>query len=164
MGVNTKDIDRGRKAVLKEIAIVKRGEPVVKIGLQGKEGAAKHPEGDGVTVAQVGTFNEFGTRSIPERSFIRSTIDENRRSLLRLNKKLFSKISTGKMTAKEALEILGEKIQLLIKKKITDLRTPPNRPSTIARKKSSNPLIDTGHMRQSVTHKVDMTGGKKKAV
>lgn len=37
---------------------------------------------------------------------------------------------------------------------ITDLQTPPNAPSTIEKKGSSNPLIDTGSMRSSVTWKV----------
>ena len=37
---------------------------------------------------------------------------------------------------------------------MTDLKTPPNAPSTIAKKGSSNPLIDSGMMRQSVTYSV----------
>lgn len=41
-----------------------------------------------------------------------------------------------------------------IKQYITDLDSPPNKPSTIRRKGSSNPLIDTGNMRASVTSKV----------
>ena len=37
---------------------------------------------------------------------------------------------------------------------MTDLKTPPNAPSTIAKKGSSNPLIDSGAMRASVTYSV----------
>ena len=37
---------------------------------------------------------------------------------------------------------------------MTDLRTPPNAPSTIAKKGSSNPLIDSGMLRGSVTYSV----------
>ena len=37
---------------------------------------------------------------------------------------------------------------------MTDLKTPPNSPYTIAQKGSSNPLIDTGALRASVTYKV----------
>ena len=38
---------------------------------------------------------------------------------------------------------------------ITQLDTPPNTPKTIARKGSSNPLIDTGFLRANVTFKVE---------
>lgn len=37
---------------------------------------------------------------------------------------------------------------------MTDLKTPPNAKYTIEQKGSSNPLIDTGSMRASVTHKI----------
>lgn len=40
---------------------------------------------------------------------------------------------------------------------MTDLKTPPNAPSTIAKKGSSNPLIDSGAMRASVTYSVSPT-------
>ena len=34
------------------------------------------------------------------------------------------------------------------------MKTPENAPSTIAKKGSSNPLIDTGEMRSKVSHEV----------
>lgn len=37
---------------------------------------------------------------------------------------------------------------------MTDLKTPPNAPSTIAKKGSSNPLIDSGMLRGSVTYSI----------
>ena len=37
---------------------------------------------------------------------------------------------------------------------MTDLKTPPNSGYTIAKKGSSNPLIDTGSMRAAVTYKI----------
>ena len=154
----TKEIDRGYKKARSEIQKVKIKRPHVAVGFQGESGGARHPEGDGATVADVATFNEFGTKDIPERSFIRSTMDEEKPELLRLNKRLFRLMSAGKMTTERALNILGLKIKALIQKKITDLKDPPNHPKTIARKKSSNPLIDTGTMRQSVTFKVKRGG------
>lgn len=41
-----------------------------------------------------------------------------------------------------------------VQKYMTELRTPPNAASTIKKKGSSNPLIDSGALRQSVTYKV----------
>ena len=43
----------------------------------------------------------------------------------------------------------------VIQQRIVDLKEPPNSPITIALKGSSNPLVDTGHMRQSVTWEVE---------
>lgn len=40
---------------------------------------------------------------------------------------------------------------------MTDLKSPPNAPSTITKKGSSNPLIESGALRQSVTYSVSPT-------
>lgn len=37
---------------------------------------------------------------------------------------------------------------------MVDLKTPPNAPSTIRKKGSSNPLVDTGALKQSVTYSI----------
>ncbi len=42
-----------------------------------------------------------------------------------------------------------------VKEYMTDLKTPPNTPGTIRRKKSDNPLIDEGHMRAAVDYKLE---------
>ena len=56
------------------------------------------------------------------------------------------------------LDMVLERVGIVATGKVqqymTDLRTPPNAPSTIAKKGSSNPLIDSGMMRQSVTYSV----------
>jgi len=57
------------------------------------------------------------------------------------------------------LETIGIIAQGKVQQYMTDLQTPPNAPSTIAKKGSSNPLIDSGAMRQSVTYVVQ--GGQK---
>lgn len=53
-------------------------------------------------------------------------------------------------------DVILEQVGLIavakVQQKIVDVRTPPNAPSTIRKKGSSNPLIDTGAMRQSVSH------------
>lgn len=56
----------------------------------------------------------------------------------------------------QILEAVGVVAAGKVKVYMTDLKTPPNAASTIRKKGSSNPLIDTGAMRQSVTHKVSI--------
>ena len=53
-----------------------------------------------------------------------------------------------------ALNKIGVVAVGLVQKYMTELRTPPNAASTIKKKGSSNPLIDSGALRQSVTYKI----------
>lgn len=91
---------------------------------------------------------------IPERSFIRSAFDENEKKWTKFAAKHIPKLLKGQMTARAIYELLGTKMVADIQQKITDLDTPPNAPATIAAKKSSNPLIDTGGLRMRVTYRV----------
>lgn len=58
-------------------------------------------------------------------------------------------------TPEQALNKVGVVAVGKVQKYMTDLRSPPNAASTIEKKGSSNPLIDSGAMRQSVTYKID---------
>lgn len=107
--------------------------------------SAKYP--NGTYVAQVARFNEFGTNKIPMRPFFRNAINKN-------VKKWFSSLKQLSQNDK-ALNMLGEIIRSDIVNSITILDTPANAESTILQKGSSNPLIDTGLMRRSVTYKVE---------
>ena len=57
-------------------------------------------------------------------------------------------------TMDQILEAVGVVAAGKVKVYMTELKTPPNAASTIRKKGSANPLIDTGAMRASVTHKV----------
>jgi len=116
--------------------------------------AGKHDSGD-KTVAEIGFFNEFGTERIHERSFMRSTIRSKKREIIKLQKKLLKKISKGDIRVGEALGVLGEVMADEIRKKIVSLKLPENSPITVIRKGSSNPLIDTGQLKNSITYEVN---------
>lgn len=96
--------------------------------------------------------------NIPERSFLRSTFDQNEKKWFSFAKKQLEKIMTGEISAKEACDRLGARMQSDVQKTIRNVRTPPNAPSTVASKGSSNPLIDSGRMRQSIIWKVEDDG------
>ncbi len=116
--------------------------------------AGQHPSGD-ITVAGIGHAHEFGTSTLPERSFIRSTTRSKKKQIIALQTKLLKKISTGEMTVKKALGLVGEFLSDEIRQKIVAIQSPPNTPETIARKGSSNPLIDTGQLKNSITYEVN---------
>lgn len=92
------------------------------------------------------------TINIPARSYIRSTVDENADLYQELAVGLLGQIVDGDTDKLQALSIMGQKIEADIKAKMTALRQPPNAPSTIRRKGSDNPLIDTGLLRSSIRY------------
>lgn len=112
---------------------------------------------------QKAIWNDFGTsRGIPERPFMRNTMRKKRTEYRAAMKAaaviIIEQAALGESVAKEkrkALKKLGIKAQGDIQAEITSLRTPPNAPSTIRQKGSSNPLINSGEMRAAVTFKVE---------
>lgn len=91
---------------------------------------------------------------IPARSFVRSTMDENRGEYEMAGDHLWNQILEGEVTMHEALTILGQKIQGDIQEKIILISEPPNSPETIRRKGSDNPLVDTGRLGGSIRYVV----------
>ncbi|MDP9572673.1 UNVERIFIED_ORG: hypothetical protein J2W66_003166 [Agrobacterium larrymoorei] len=107
-------------------------------------------------------WNNFGTQHIPERPFMQNAMRDNRASYKAAMKTsastIMEQVALGKRPADEkrkALKRLGIKAQGDIQAEITSLRSPPNAPSTIRQKGSSNPLIDTGEMRNAVAFKIE---------
>lgn len=116
--------------------------------------AGTHPSGD-ITTAGIGFAHEFGTEVLPERSFIRSTIQEKKKDTISLQKKLLKKIVRGDMKLETGLGLIGEFMSNAIREKIVAIDSPPNLPATIAKKGSSNPLIDTSQMKNSIIYEVN---------
>lgn len=93
---------------------------------------------------------------IPERSFIRSTFDENVDDWVEYLVDQVIDLGMGEsgVTARKIMESLGNRIQRSIVQKIRSIKSPANSPVTIARKGSSSPLEDTGHLIDAVRYKV----------
>jgi hypothetical protein len=109
-----------------------------------------------ITLLEVAAIQEFGApaASIPQRSFVRSTVDNNRGAIYKTIGALAKQIARGKLTREAALERVGARVEGMIKRAIADGIEPANAPSTIARKGSSKPLINTGQLRSAVTYEV----------
>ena len=126
----------------------------VKVGFP--EGGGEYP--DGTPVVTVAVWNEFGietdTHTQYERPFFRLAMLDNRAKYRKMNKSFAKKILDGKITIEQALGLLGEEAVADIIDSINELSDPANEPSTIAKKGSSNPLVDTKLMGQSVRAEV----------
>lgn len=107
----------------------------------------KYP--DGTLVADVATYNEFGTRTIPERPFFRNALTEISGGALR---RIADEFVRDDFNLRErGAEAIGVFAAAEVGDAAVDLRTPPNAPATVARKGSTNPLVDTGVLSGDVT-------------
>jgi len=151
MNVTLTDRDTGFEAVLESLREL-GGDPSVYVGVRGQAGQEK-PEGSDATVVEYAAFNEFGTKNVPQRSFLRSTADENKRKYGEALANAVGETIDGK-PLRLAFGKVGEMGVRDVQQKIRNLATPPNAPSTIKKKGSSNPLIQTGRLRQSIDWEV----------
>lgn len=92
--------------------------------------------------------------NIPERSFIRGGFDSSENKVISKGEDLLKQVVHLKLPVSAFFSALGEYTVGLIQEYMTDLKTPPNHAVTIKNKGSSNPLIDTGRLRDSITYKV----------
>ena len=147
-----RDTDKGYRKLVNTLS----GNPKTRItvGVHEVAGQEIHP-GTTLTVAELATIHEFGTDTIPERSFLRAWFDENRERCHEAVKRMAQSVMRGERSREDAIEILGQTFVAQIQKRIAKGIPPPNSPATIAAKGSSTPLIDTGILRTSITYAVD---------
>lgn len=104
----------------------------------------------GVNVAKVAFINEYGNLNQPPRPFFRVAIDKNTAKWFNVFKNQFLANNSLELS----LNQVGEVAKGDVVSSITALTNPALKESTIKRKGSSKPLIDTGFLRASVNFKV----------
>jgi hypothetical protein len=156
MSTRLRDTDQGLNALKTRIAGM-RGVSV-SVGIHEAEGSEPAEGSEDVTLAEVAAFNEFGgpDNNPPQRSFLAAWSDEN----LDENRELFRRsaqaVVKGKLPSMAvALERLGLRFVGEIQQRIRSGIEPENADSTVERKGSSTPLIDSGQLWGSVTHSVN---------
>ncbi len=150
----TKDL--GYSKAMKTFHELDKNRSSVTIGVHEETGAHDTQDDEApVTVAEVATWMEFGTETTPERSFMRSTVDEHFESYVELSKRLQWLLIQRKLVLKQALGLMGEQIQSDIVAKINSNIAPANADETVARKGSSSTLIDSGQLKQSIRYVVN---------
>lgn len=155
------DRDLGFRALMRRFADA--NVSAVTVGVHSDEGEDAAEGGGDLTVLDVVTFHEFGTKSeegeeiIPERSFIRAGVDQNEKAIKSLLKNVTRAVISNRkrMSPRRALEIVGADITRKIQGRIRDGIAPPLAAATLARKGGkTTPLIDTGQLIQSITFQV----------
>lgn len=108
---------------------------------------------DGKPVAMIAAIQEFGApaRGIPPRPFFRSMIAAKQNEWAPA---LAAILKQNGYDAPQALALLGDGIAGQLRQSVRDTKSPGNAASTIAKKGFDDPLIDTGHLFQSIDSEV----------
>ena len=111
-----------------------------------------------VKIAPYAAMMEFGTRNVPARPFLRTTLAEKRGEWQKTLALMMEQY--GIKNIDQALNILGIQMTGDIKAKIMSGMSPPLSPKTIAAKERKGrphpdlPLVDTASMVNSIHHEV----------
>jgi hypothetical protein len=108
-----------------------------------------------LTLAQLGLIHEYGNEHIPARPFLIPALQEGRASLQALTGQLLKRVVLGRTTMRDALGKLGAEGEAMVKTKIRNGDFVELAESTIRKKGSSQPLIDTGQMLNAVQWEYD---------
>ena len=151
--VKTIVVDKGWNALKKDFRQLR--DAFTKIGFPAGEDArvAGSRYEDMSELATIAKINEDGTENIPARPFMSTSFDENKDEIFNLSYRTLGRIFDQELTVRKGLKVLGKKGENIIRHKIITLKTPKNADRTIRKKGFDDPLIETGAMRDIVTHK-----------
>lgn len=109
-----------------------------------------------INMASLALIHERGSaaNNIPARPFMKQTRQRAEGRFARLLRRLYKQVVNGKVNPINGLSKLGVAYEGEMKNTFLVGQFTPNKPATIKRKGSSRPLIDTGHLRQSIISKV----------
>lgn len=133
-----------------------RQDPSVKVGIFDENAAAMHGDSS-LQNGEIAYIHEFGEGRIPERSWLRSWVDNNIRLIQRtLADRLRDAYKNGKegTVANIALGELGAWAKEQLFWHILNNIPPPLSPLTIKRKGHNLALVDTHQMIDSIDYKV----------
>ena len=145
--VTTSGADDFLSAVMKEIESLSTGE-FVTIGIH--ESDNSRPEAGDINNATLGAIQHFGNDNIPARPWLDKGFESVTPEVLQ----------TVRDGVEDGVEwpVIMERVGLVgaagVQQYMTDLKTPPNAPETVKQKGTSNPLIEDGELRASVTYQV----------
>lgn len=107
---------------------------------------------NGTSLLEVAFTQEFGSKQIPARSFVRSTFDEN----VQTYKNMVKGYLKNGLAVSQILEIVGVKLAGDIQEKISSIQNPPLSQKTIERRKNktTKPLVATGTLLSSISYEV----------
>lgn len=160
-----REVDHGFDETLKPF---KKGKSkTVNIGIVSSSPQEHTGRGEGkkssLSMADIAALHEFGGKKksktgkqiIPERPFMSQTMSKNDKAISKKIILLYKKVLDGDLTEDKALGLLGEFVKGKMKSEITTGDFKENAASTIAKKGSSRPLVDTSQLLNSIDWELD---------
>jgi len=148
--------DAGWKQLMRNLKHIDKA--TVHVGVLAGEGASE----GGFDLVALAATQEYGSSDghTPSRPFLRMTFQGPPQWLVDTTKKLAKPVIEGKLDIERALGLLGAVAVTKVRETVTNgAGVPPeNAPSTIAKKGSSRPLVDTGRMLNAVSWRVFLDG------
>ncbi|TRW26228.1 hypothetical protein FL857_05950 [Criibacterium bergeronii] len=92
--------------------------------------------------------------NIPQRSFIRAGFDENEQNIISRMQALIEKVIFDELDINDFYEFIGNYCVGKLQEFLVNLDNPSLSSYTIEKKGSSNPLIDTGHLKDTITFEI----------
>lgn len=117
---------------------------------KGEDGISSPYYPNGASILNVAIWNNFGM-GVPRRPFFDNAVIEMRKEAAAVVRAAVSRFPEE---PERALALIGEWAKAKIQTSIRNTVEPPNTAMTVARKRSSHPLIDTGALIQHVTYAV----------
>lgn len=149
MSVKLIDFQLAQAEIQRELAKL-RGNKYATVGIHEDAG---NTEDGAMTQAQNGALQNFGNDKIPARPWLIPGVESATPDVIDT---IASGIEKG-LPTDQIMEQVGAIAAGATQQCVIDLREPPNAKSTIDKKGSDNPLIDTGSMLQSITWKTSGT-------
>jgi hypothetical protein len=127
---------KGDRSKLDELVRrIEAGKVRVSIGVHQEDGARRDPH-TGLTNAQIASFHEFGTETVPARSFIRAPLRENRERYKALGATLMRKYVNGEESNLQRLAMqLGNEMLSDMQARLIRGIPPRLQPDTVAGKR-----------------------------
>jgi hypothetical protein len=150
------DVDLKIDGLKRLFKALKDKPPIARVGILGNS-AARSNEGDGPNNATIGAYHEFGTSSLPVRSFLRVPITENLQKAMD-NSGAFTPEAFSQVMKQKSLRPWVEKLAILAEGIVADAfdtggfgKWPA---SDMRYKKVRQTLVETQQLRNSITSEV----------
>lgn len=148
INITVPNLDKVMNDISKELAKVTT-DKFVTVGVHQDDNARP----DQANNAQIGAMNHFGTDRIPARPWLDVGVASASQEVLDT---IAEAIEDG-----EPMDVALNRVGLVavagVQNYMDELSSPANAPSTVKRKGTDNPLIDTGELKQSVNYKITNT-------
>lgn len=136
------------QAFFKQIAELQKLQ--VRVGYERGKHVKTDEDGEEADYCDIALWNELGTENgIPERPFMKDSVDKNQGQIDKACKAALQTVTQGG-SAELILKQLGNMQKGLVQQTIVSGEFVENAPSTVKKKGSDKPLIDTGGLRKNV--------------